>query len=80
MTRSIKVLWARSARYQYDNLVGAWADSLAESLPEEFDARVEEAKEWFLGLGDESDGPWEFWISDETVTSTPVEPHKGDAE
>lgn len=68
--RWIKVLWARSARYQTTNFVAAWPDSLREYMREEYDARVEEARTWSLGLYHDSDGPWEFWVTDEIVTST----------
>lgn len=55
-TTTFRVLWAASSRYQCPNFIAAFSGGLVEAMPEEYDERVEEAKAWFLGFGDPSDG------------------------
>ncbi len=60
---TVHVLWAVSERYPLAQFVAAFSDGLHNAMREEFEARVAEAKEWFLGFVDDDDAPWTFWTA-----------------
>lgn len=72
---TIHVLWAQSERYQTPNVITAWPDGLVDAWHEWYLELREKAIQDFLDFGDESDGPWAFWMTVEYVNQ-PAEVHE----
>ncbi len=71
---TVHVLWAVSERYPLAQFVAAFSDGLHDAMREEFEARVTEAKEWFLSFDDADDAPWTFWTAAHRIEHAPRRP------
>lgn len=66
-SKAIHALWGRSDRYQTPNFIAAWPDGIVDAWHEWYLELRETAIRDFLDFGDESDGPWTFWMTVECI-------------
>lgn len=62
----VKMLWARSSRYDRPQFVCSWAEGLGDAWPDEAARIRAESEAWFRDFGDGTD-VWSFWTTTEHI-------------